>query len=174
MELFFQFVVDVADVEGRVGVVPAEHFQGRQIAGGDVLGEMGKGDLALVVFPVIGNEEKVMEVPRGPVRFLRRSPFFDDQLAQYPAEDDDRQALGLEADEENAPGLAGCQGAQLLDLFDPGGSPGVDAELFGLIFEGQFVEILCPDGPVQLVTEVGDKGGNVFHGADAVERVRGH
>ncbi|OGP83459.1 MAG: hypothetical protein A2V87_00370 [Deltaproteobacteria bacterium RBG_16_58_17] len=70
--------------------------------------------------------------------------------------------------------MAGNQGAQLFDLFDPGGGPGVDAELFGLIVEGQFVEIFHPDGPVQLVAEVGDQGGNVADGTDAVERIRGH
>jgi len=36
-------------------------------------------------------------------------------------------------DDGQARGLAGRQGSQLLDLFDPGGGPGVDAQFFGLI-----------------------------------------
>ena len=135
---------------------------------------MGKGDLAVGAFPIVRDEEQIVEVPCGQIRFLRRGAFPDNQLAQDPAEDDDRQSLRLEADEENAPGLAGRQGAQLLDLFDPGGGPGVDAQFFGLVFEGQLVESLGPDGLVQLVAEVGDQGGNITDGTDTVERVRGH
>jgi preprotein translocase subunit SecG len=36
-------------------------------------------------------------------------------------------------DDEQARGLAGRQGSQLLDLFDLGGGLGVDAQFFGLI-----------------------------------------
>ncbi|GFO83536.1 MAG: hypothetical protein A49_31630 [Methyloceanibacter sp.] len=62
-EILGECGVYVIKLQGRVGVVPAQHLQGWQVAM-LALGEMSKGDLALVLFTVGGDEQEVIAVPR--------------------------------------------------------------------------------------------------------------
>ena len=151
------------DVQGRVGVVPAEDLQGRQIAHRFILGKVGEGDLPLVAFAVVGDEKQVVQMPGGLIGFVGRSSLLDHQLAEDAAQGHDRQALRFKLDEEDAPGLVGDQGPELLDLFDLGGSLGIDAQFLRLIVESQVFKVFGLDGPVQFVPQILDQRREGFY-----------
>ncbi len=153
-----QLVIDVVEVQAGVVAVPAEHAQRGKIVEVGVFGEVGEADLPLVAFAEGGNEQQVVRVPGGAFGAAGRRPLLEHQLAEDAAQGDNRQALGLELDEEDAPGLAGHQRAKLLDAVDLGGGLGVEAQFFRLIIEREVVEVLGVDGPIEPVAEILHQG----------------
>jgi len=81
----------------------------------------------------------------------------DLHLRQDAAERHDRQPLGRELDEEDAPRLTRDEGPQSLYLLDLGRVLRVDPKLFGGVLEGQILELRPVDGPVELVAQKGDQ-----------------
>ena len=106
MELLGEGVGDVVELEVGIGAIPAKDMEGGEVA--FVLLEMGEGDFALggVLIAVGGDEEEVVHLPAGAVGAIGAGAAFDDEVGEDAAEDDDGEALFLEADPEDAPGLA--------------------------------------------------------------------
>jgi hypothetical protein len=115
------------------------------------LGEMGNGEFAVFGFAVGRQKEKVVGFPRGTLPVS--GSFFDDKRAEDAAQDDNRQALLLEAHPEDPPRLTARERAELLDFLDPHGRRLVDPEILRLIVERDVLWILGVNRPVELVTE---------------------
>ena len=111
-ELFVERVRDVVEVQGRVEVVPAEHLERRQVGLCSVLGEVGEADLPLVALAVVGNEEQIVRRPGRALGAVGRGALLEHDAAQDTSQSHDGQPLGLELDEEDAPGLARGERAQ--------------------------------------------------------------
>ena len=95
-----------------------------------------------------------MRVPGRPFCATGRRPLLEHQLSQNASQGHDREPLGLELDEEDSPGLAGHQGAKLLDAVDLGRGLGVEAQFLGLVIEREVVEVLRIDRPIEFVAQV--------------------
>jgi len=63
--------------------------------------------------------------------------------------------------------------AELLDLLDGDGGVGLDAELGGVVVEGDVLDSVGLDGPVEFVAEIGDELREGLDAPEAFER-RGH
>ncbi|MBM4043207.1 MAG: hypothetical protein FJ290_32365 [Planctomycetes bacterium] len=148
---------DVVEVERGVEVVPAEHLEGGEVMASPGRQEVREGDLALIALTVVRDEEKVISGPRLALGSIRGGALVEHHLTQDATQGHHGKALGLELDEEDAPGLVRREWAKALDLLDLGRVLGIDAELFGGVFEGQVLEVLGADGPAHLVPQVGDE-----------------
>ena len=121
------------------------------------LREVREDDAALLALAVVGHEEQVVVGPGLALGLVGRSTLLERHLAEDAAQRDHGQALRLELDEEDAPGLARYERAQAFDLLDLGRVLRVNAELLGGVVEGQLFEVGRVDRPAQLVAEVGDE-----------------
>ncbi len=121
-------------------------------------------------FLAIGrNEQKVVQVPGRPAGLVGGGPALRDEFAQDAPEDDHGKLLLFEADPEDAPGLAGDERAELLDLPDFDGMLGVEAEFLRAVLEGEVVHIVRVNWPVEFIPQVLDQGGEGLDGAELVE-----
>ena len=165
-EVIAQLAGDGVEVERRVEVVPSEHLEGRQVVAVPELREMREGDAAFLALAVVGHEEQVIGVPGLALGLVGRGALFERHLAEDAAKRHHRQALRLELDEEDAPGLARHERAQAFDLLDLGRVLRVDPEFLRGVLEGQLLEVVRVDRPVELVAEVGHE---LVEAADAGE-----
>src|SRR3989304_1950871 len=104
---------------------------GGQVGAGLGLREGGETYAALVALAVVGDEEQVLRSPGGALGGPGRGPLLEHHLAQDAPQGNNGQALGLELDEEDAPGLVGRERAQALDALDLDRRLWVDSELPG-------------------------------------------
>ena len=81
---------------------------------------MGEGDPAFLAFAVVGHEEQVVSSPGLALGPVGRGTLLEGHSAEDAAQRHHGQALRLELDEEDAPGLARHQRAQALDFLDRG------------------------------------------------------
>lgn len=172
MQAVFQDFGDVFGLERCVRAVPAEHAQDGEFRRIGILVEVGEGDLAVVAFAEGGDEEDVCGIPALAVGRVGRVPLFDDEGVEDAAEDDNGQ-LGLaELDEEDSEGLSAGQRAELADgaILEFLRFLVLEAEFVGVVFEGEFFEIVIRNRPVEFVAKVGDE---VFEVGDGAE-VGGH
>ena len=165
-EVRAQLAGDGVEVERRVEVVPAEHLEGGQVVAVPGLREVREGDAALLALTVVGDEEQVVGGPGLALGLVGRGALLERHLAEDAAQRHHGQALRLELDEEDAPGLARHERAQALDLLDLGRVLRVDPELLRGVLEGQLLEVVRVDRPAQLVAQVGDE---LVEAADAGE-----
>ena len=84
------------------------------------------------------------------------------------------QAFRLELDEEDAPGLARHERAQALDLLNLGRVLRVDAKLLRGVLEGQLLEVVRDDRPIELIAEVDDELGEAADACEVFAVVGGH
>ena len=161
-----QLACDGVEVERRVKVVPAEYLEGRQVVAVPGLREVRKGDAAFLALAVVGHEEQVVGGPGLALGLVGRSALLERHLAEDAAQRHHGQALRLELDEEDAPGLARHERAQAFDLLDLGRVLRVDPELLRGVLEGQLFEVVRVDRPAKLVAEVGHE---LVEAADAGE-----
>ena len=73
-----------------------------------------KGDPALLALAVVGHEEQVVGGPSLALGLVGRGALLERHLAEDAAQRHHGQALRLELDEEDAPGLAGTSGRRRL------------------------------------------------------------
>ena len=165
-EVVGQLAGDGVEVKRRVEVVPSEHLEGGQIVVVMGLREVGEGDPAFVALAVVGHEEQVVGGPGLALGLVGRGALFERHLAEDAAKRHHRQALRLELDEEDAPGLARHERAQALDLLDLGRVLRVDPEFLRGVLEGQLLEVVRIDRPAEPVAQVGDE---LVEAADAGE-----
>ena len=156
-EAFLQRGRDVVELERGVAAVPTEHAEGREVA--VRLMEMGEGELALVGAFIAerGDEEKVGRIPSGGLGLVGGGAFLDDEMAEDAAEDHDRKPLLLELDEEDAPRLAVLERSKLVDGLHLHGVLVLEAKLLRLILEGEVVEAVFPERPVEFGFEIADE-----------------
>ena len=152
-----QLAGDGVKVERRVQVVPSEHLEGRQVVPVLGLREVGEGDPAFLALPVVGHEEQVVGGPGLALGLVGRGALLEGHPAEDAAQRHHGQALRLELDEEDAPGLTRHERAQALDLLDLGRVLRVDPELLRGVLEGQLLEVVRVDRPAELVAQVGDE-----------------
>ncbi|MDP1612931.1 MAG: hypothetical protein Q8M11_17900 [Sulfuritalea sp.] len=157
---------DVGKLRRGVVLVPAQHAQHGQVAVLGFVGEMRQGDLAVARRAETGNEQQVARMP-GLVAtaFLGVGAALDRQAVEHPAQDDDGQALALELDEEDAPGLAAAQRPQLLDAADGDTVLVVQEQFVGVPVEEGVVDILDVHRPVQFGVEIAHQLCRVGNGA---------
>ena len=70
-------------------------------------GEVGKRDLAIVAFPIVGDEEKIFLRPHGAIGWVGRGTLLEGHLSQDSAQCHHGQLFRLELYEEDAPWLLG-------------------------------------------------------------------
>ena len=127
---------------------------------------MREGDTALLALAEIGHEEQIFGGPGSAFGRTGRGPLPERHATEDSAERHHRQALGLELDKEDAPGLTRYERAQALDLLDLGRVLRVDSKFLGGVLEGHLLEVLRGDRPVEFVAQVGDE---LVKAADAGE-----
>ena len=154
-EVVAQLAGNGVEVERRVEVVPAEYLEGGQVVAVPGLREVREGNAAFLALAVVGDEEQVVGGPGSALGLVGRGALLERYLAEDAAQRHHGQALRLELDEEDAPGLARYERAQALDLLDLGRVLRVDAELLWGVVEGQLLEVVRVDRPAQLVAKVG-------------------
>src|SRR5688500_2551299 len=95
-------------------------------------GEVCNATLAVPRSSVGGNEQEVVQVPRGVLGSAGAGALLRYQRAENAAQRDDRETLGLELYEKYAPRLTCNQRAKLLDLLNLGRGFRIEAKFFGL------------------------------------------
>ena len=105
-EVVGQLAGDGVEVERRVEVVPAEYLEGGQVVAVPGLREVREGDPALLALAVVGDEEQVVGGPGLALGLVGRGALLERHLAEDATQRHHGQALRLELDEEDAPGLA--------------------------------------------------------------------
>ena len=156
-EVVGQLAGDGIEVERRVEIVPAEDLEGRDLLAIPGLREVREGDAALLALTIVRDEEQVVRGPGLAFGHVGRCALLERHLAEDATQRHHGQALRLELDEENAPGLARHERAQTLDLLDLGRVLRVDPQLVRGVLEGQLLEVVRVDRPAQLVAEVSHK-----------------
>lgn len=156
------------EFQRRVRAVPAEHLQGWEVA--RALVKMGESDFALlgVFVAVRGNEQQIAELPAGTVGAFRPGPALDDKIGEDAAQHDNRQALLLKVDPEDAPRLPAGERAELFDFLELRGVFSVEAEFVGTVIVGDVLDAVAADGPAEFVAQVGDALVEAFDLAELV------
>ena len=75
-------------------------------------------------------------------------------MPENAAEHDDRQVLLLELDEENSPRLIALERPQLVDGADLGGVLLLQAQLWRIVTEGEVIETILIERPVEFVLQI--------------------
>ena len=165
-EVVGQLLCDSVEVERRIEVVPSKHLEGGQVVAVLGLREVREGDPAFLALAVVRDEEQVVGGPGLALGPVGRGALLERHLAEDAAQRHHGQAPRLELHEEDAPRLARHERAQAFDLLDLGRALCVDPELLGAVLEGQLLEVVRVDRPVELVAQVGDE---LVEAADAGE-----
>jgi hypothetical protein len=75
-------------------------------------------------------------------------------MTERPTQHHDGQALLLEIDPKDTPGLVGMEGTELLDFLDVDGGLRVEAEFGRVVSEGDVLHIVRADRPVEFVAQI--------------------
>ena len=154
----------MAELQSRIGFVPAQHAQGGQVAHVGFVGEVGQRDFARFGLAKAGDKQQIARHPGLMAAAL--DPALDGQAIEHAAQHHDGQLALVKVHKKDAPGLVRHQRFELLDGVDGDMVLGLEVQLLGLPVVNGIFPIVHVHGPVQLFLEVLDQRGNGVNAAE--------